>query len=123
MAAECRGTLQMTLRTTSLHYKKPRKTDDPGVWHGHCYTKRVHLVPRQSKGDGKAVSGPAAPSLFWFEATSPVQGPLVDPGRGAQAGWPTSCCSSPLSNISIMMSDPPTNSPRTYSCGTVGHSL
>ena len=31
-----------------------------------------------------------------------------------------SCCSSPAWNISRMMSQPPTNSPLTYSCGMVG---
>ena len=30
------------------------------------------------------------------------------------------CCSSPLWYISIMMSEPPMNSPFTYSCGMVG---
>ncbi len=32
----------------------------------------------------------------------------------------SSCCSSPAWNISRMMSQPPTNSPLTYSCGMVG---
>ena len=31
-----------------------------------------------------------------------------------------SCCSSPAWNISRMISQPPTNSPLTYSCGMVG---
>ena len=47
---------------------------------------------------------------------------------GARIGQPlaavpwNSSASSPLSYISIMMSDPPTNSPFTYSCGMVGQS-
>jgi hypothetical protein len=32
----------------------------------------------------------------------------------------SNCCSSPAWNISRMMSQPPTNSPLTYSCGMVG---
>ena len=67
---------------------------------------RVHLVPRQRRDGSQGFSGPrrTVPSSF-------------------QAPAPSNSCNSPLSNISIMMSDPPTNSPPTYSCGTVGQSL
>ncbi|MEY2801416.1 MAG: hypothetical protein RL513_1001, partial [Pseudomonadota bacterium] len=45
-------------------------------------------------------------------------------GQGAQLPLaPSTCCSSPLSYISIMMSEPPMNSPLTYSCGMVGQLL
>ena len=36
---------------------------------------------------------------------------------------PSTCTSSPDSYISIMMSEPPTNSPFTYNCGMVGQLL
>src|SRR3990167_8508273 len=45
-------------------------------------------------------------------------------GRGRLHAWPLMvCCSSPDSYISIMMSEPPMNSPLTYSCGMVGQLL
>src|SRR5436305_4514705 len=42
-------------------------------------------------------------------------------GASAGASTPSVCASSPDSYISMMMSDPPTSSPLTNSCGTVGH--
>ena len=60
--------------------------------------------------------GPAAPTCD--RACSPVS----EPADQAALSPPSSSASSPLSYISIMMSDPPTNSPFTYSCGMVGQS-
>ena len=40
-----------------------------------------------------------------------------------QPSEPSTCLSSPDSYISIMMSEPPMNSPFTYSCGMVGQLL
>src|SRR3989344_5779626 len=44
-------------------------------------------------------------------------------GRVDQPSVPSTCLSSPDSYISIMMSEPPMNSPFTYSCGIVGQLL
>src|SRR5436305_6808438 len=43
-------------------------------------------------------------------------------GASAGASTPSVCASSPDSYISMMMSEPPTSSPLTNSCGIVGHS-
>src|SRR6476646_4445011 len=68
---------------------------------------RPHMVPRH-KGAGAAV--------LWSSCSAPFSLILPEPiekDEEVQASAPTSACSSPLSNISIMMSDPPTNSPFT----------
>src|SRR3954453_20033387 len=46
----------------------------------------------------------------------------ASPGAAAGASTPSVCASSPDSYISMMMSDPPSSSPLTNSCGIVGHS-
>src|SRR5947209_16213223 len=53
-----------------------------------------------------------------FSASS-ASGGVVSAGSGA-ASTPTVCCSSPDWYISVMMSQPPTSSPLTNSCGMVG---
>src|SRR5437764_79760 len=47
--------------------------------------------------------------------------PGASEGAAAGASTPSVCASSPDSYISMMMSEPPTSSPLTNSCGTVGH--
>src|SRR4051795_7668456 len=44
----------------------------------------------------------------------------VSTGSASACSTPSTCASSPLSYISVTMSQPPTNSPLTKSCGTVG---
>ena len=65
------------------------------------------------------------PFFFVYRALGAGGVPSIAPQRLAihQALPPISCCNSPDSYISIMMSDPPTNSPLTESCGMVGHWL
>ena len=48
---------------------------------------------------------------------------VASAGSAARASpsTPSNSASSPLSNISVTMSQPPTSSPRTNSCGIVGH--
>src|SRR5690606_14274922 len=59
----------------------------------------------------------------------PGLGPASDRGKDQAWGWArlaadssSSFFSSPDSYISVMMSQPPTSSPSTNSCGNVGHS-
>merc|ERR1711924_410534 len=56
-------------------------------------------------------------------ALSPREGPLVVPNHHESAffSWRRSM-SSPGWNMSVTMSNPPTNSPSTYNCGMVGQS-
>src|SRR5450830_984253 len=71
-----------------------------------------HARP-QAHTPGPDAEKPLHAVAFWGESAS-----------RAQPAWPPStCCSSPDSYISIMMSEPPMNSPFTYSCGMVGHWL
>src|SRR4051812_46305158 len=43
--------------------RKWLKTAIPSIWHAHCYTMPVHLVPRH-EGAVQRFSGPAAPPLL-----------------------------------------------------------
>ena len=79
--------------------KKRRKFAISSNWHADCYyiSRPLGSTPRRG---GAAV--------LWSSCSAPSSFQAL-----ASAGAPSSCCSSPLSNISIMMSDPPTNSPFT----------
>ncbi len=73
----------------------------------------VWLLP--SEGRFSSWSGPAT--------KKPPEGGLAVLAGPVQALLSSNCCSSPDSYISIMMSEPPMNSPLTYSWGMVGHWL
>ena len=65
-------------------------------WHAHCYIMASTWFHNQRRGGSKRFLVP-----------------LHRPFSFGLLAAPSSCFSSPLSNISIMMSDPPTNSPFT----------
>lgn len=97
------------------------------------------MGPRLPLRPGRAGTGPVTVECSGAGARRPVPaggqaGTKNRPARAVRGSAarralqaalspPSTCCSSPDSYISIMMSEPPMNSPFTYSCGMVGQLL
>src|SRR6218665_954623 len=83
---------------------------------GHC------MVPGGGHANIQAHNIPAAYPLSCGTGITAVHAQAAG-GMGDSPHVPSTCRSSPDSYICIMMSEPPMNSPFTYSCGMVGQLL
>ena len=87
-----------TSARTAVNRKSHRKTARSRNWHAYCRTTHIPVAWLRFSRAGVAKS---------------ISRPRPHPGHAAFAVSFSSSANSPLSYISIMMSDPPTNSPPT----------